>query len=87
MKQVIEIPDYVSEAGIRFHWDDDYIIEAIPDSNGFTVRGNAAGLRSLARHLLTIAQENVPEGSHIHPDTFAGLPETSVELTLEKIGT
>ncbi|WP_432856745.1 Imm32 family immunity protein [Amycolatopsis sp. CA-161197] len=36
------------------------------DGSAVLVRGNPAGLRSLARHLLTLAQESVPAGSHLH---------------------
>ena len=48
------------------------------------VRGNVAGLRSLARHLLTLAQEDVPSGSHVHLDDIGGLEPGSIELVLER---
>lgn len=30
------------------------------------IEGNAEGLETLARHLLTLAQPGVPSGSHLH---------------------
>ena len=39
---------------------------------------------SLARHLLVLAQEEAPSGSHIHLDSFNSLEDGSVELILDK---
>lgn len=38
------------------------------DAGGATISANASGLRSLARHLLVLAQGTVPSGRHIHLD-------------------
>ncbi|MEU1723347.1 hypothetical protein [Nonomuraea sp. NPDC005692] len=48
------------------------------------ISGNPAGLTSLARHLLTLAQEGVPDGRHFDFDTYCGwLAEDSMALRLE----
>ncbi|KOX02383.1 hypothetical protein ADK66_30390, partial [Micromonospora sp. NRRL B-16802] len=36
------------------------------------ISGNAAGLTSLARHLLTLAQPSAPAGSHLDFDDYCG---------------
>jgi hypothetical protein len=41
-------------------------------------------LISLAIHLLTLAQENVPVGSHCHFDEHNSLEHGSKELIIEK---
>jgi hypothetical protein len=46
---------------------------------------NAAGLVSLARHLLTLAQSSVSAGSHIHYDAPNLLEEGSRELIIGKL--
>jgi hypothetical protein len=48
------------------------------------VSGNAEGLRSLARQLLTLAQADTPHGSHMDHDTYGGVLEPgSLALRLE----
>ena len=83
MKQVVDVPEY-DTGGISFYWDEGYMVESSVDGSALTIRGNAAALRSMARHLLTLAQGNVPPGTHIHLDEFGGLPRGSTELVLEK---
>ncbi|WP_446686763.1 Imm32 family immunity protein [Planobispora siamensis] len=48
------------------------------------ISGNPAGLTSLARHLLTLAQNGVPDGNHFDFDTYSGwLAEDSIALRIE----
>jgi hypothetical protein len=44
------------------------------------ISANKAGLVSLARQLLTLAQDNVPSGSHFHFDDYNSLEDGSTEL-------
>ena len=39
----------------------------------------------MANHLLTLAQDEIEEGAHIHLDEYNSLEEDSVELIIEKI--
>jgi hypothetical protein len=48
------------------------------------LRANPAGLVSLAKQLLTLAQQGVPAGSHIHYDAGEELEDDSVPLILER---
>ncbi|MET8538035.1 hypothetical protein ABZV67_41565 [Streptomyces sp. NPDC005065] len=53
-------------------------------SRWIRVEANAAGLRTLAGHLLTLAQDGVPDGSHLHLEDSNGLEDGSVGLVLER---
>lgn len=48
------------------------------------ISANNEGLLSLANHLLTLAQKEVPIGSHIHLDEYNSLEEGSIDLIIEK---
>ena len=51
-----------------------------------TLRCNQAGLQTLARHLLTLAQAGIPLGSHLHLDSSNGLEDGSAEIIIERGG-
>ncbi len=85
MKIDIEIPDYSSEDGMKIVWEDGFVIESAVADNSVVIRANAAGLVSLARQLLTLAQETVPTGNHIHYDDLNSLEDGSCEIVIEKI--
>ncbi|MEJ8644532.1 hypothetical protein WKI68_30945 [Streptomyces sp. MS1.HAVA.3] len=48
------------------------------------IEANAAGLRTLAGHLLVLAAEGVPDGSHLHLEDSNGLEDGSLSLVLER---
>ncbi|WP_329016809.1 MULTISPECIES: Imm32 family immunity protein [unclassified Streptomyces] len=48
------------------------------------IEANAAGLRTLAGHLLTLAQAGTPDGAHLHLEEHNGLEEGSASLVLER---
>lgn len=84
MELMLEIPDYSGE-GIKCVWNDNFEIKTALDSQGsIVISANRAGLISLARQLLTLAQEGVPVGHHIHYDDYSSLENGSVELIIEK---
>jgi hypothetical protein len=82
----IEIPEYQGK-GLSYIWDPDFIISTEIDRNSQTViiKANQAGLTSLARHLLTLAQPKVPIGFHHHFDENNPLEVGSISLIVEKI--
>ena len=82
---LLDVPDYDPATGIRCDWDDGFRLTVQVSSNVTVIGGNAAGLRSLARHLLTLAQDDVPAGSHFHLDGSNSLEDDSVELIVEKL--
>lgn len=48
------------------------------------ISANKAGLISLAKQMLSLAQDAVPVGYHMHYDEYNSLEEGSVELIIEK---
>ena len=84
MKQEIEITQYDANKGIQFNWEKNFVIEVEKEDNEIIVSANSEGLISLARHLLTLAQNEVPIGTHIHLDEYNSLEEGSVDLIFEK---
>ena len=81
----INLPEYEKE-GLRLEWEENSILSVIfdKDENTLAIGGNREGLISLARHLLTLAQENVPIGYHIHLDDQNSLEAGSCELIIGK---
>nr|WP_314069353.1 hypothetical protein [uncultured Campylobacter sp.] len=84
-RYVIKTLDYCAEKGLRLQWEKGFAISVNTLENEVTIRANKSGLISLARHLLTLAQDSVPKHSHIHLDEYNSLEEGSAELILEKI--
>ena len=62
----IEVPDYNTD-GIKTEWEYDFQITCSVAGDEVHLKANRAGLLSLASHLLTLAQEDVPDGTHILP--------------------
>ncbi|MEV6282625.1 hypothetical protein [Kribbella sp. NPDC051770] len=69
--------------GLTFIWNDDFEITVDTTSPEVVIAANPAGLTSLARHLLTLAQEGVPDGAHLHLTAGQELTST-VDLILER---
>lgn len=86
MKIVVDISDYNPMHGVLPKFQDGSVI-IVRVTNGVPVlSANSAGLESLANHLLTLAQSDVPAGCHIHYDDFHGeLAAGSSELIVEKM--
>jgi len=83
----LEVISYDPALGVGTWWDDDAVLRAeVWESPEKTVviSGNPAGLMSLARHLLTLAQDAVPNGRHFDFDTYCGwLEDGSAAIRLE----
>lgn len=80
----IEIPTYDKNQGLQFKWEDGFIVETKIEDGQIVISANQAGLISLANHLLSLAQEGVPAGRHMHFNEYNSLEESSVEMVLEK---
>lgn len=80
----IEVPKYTTEKGIVHKWIDGFEIQTKVEDGLITIVANKEGLLSLANHLLNLAQNEVPSGSHIHLDEYNSLEEGSRELIIQK---
>ncbi|MEU3346606.1 hypothetical protein ABZ723_16790 [Streptomyces sp. NPDC006700] len=67
-----------------FMWEEGARIEVRDLGGEIVIEANAAGLRSLAGHLLTLAQDGTPDGAHLHLEENNGLGEGSASLVLER---
>jgi hypothetical protein len=89
MKVVIDIPDYTPYTGFRFIWDDDPVIATKIYKDKMYIAANPAGLRSLAYHLLTLAQDTVAMGRDIdyieRHGHWPGLEHGSPPLIITKV--
>jgi hypothetical protein len=84
MRTIIDVPEYSPDTGLRTEWDDDFEISVRVQDGQVILVANSAGLRSLARHLLVLAQDAVPQGHHMHFDDSSSLEDGSTELVIEK---
>ena len=66
MEHIVQVPDYRPGSGILLSWDEDFEIAVSVSGSEVSIKANREGLVSLARHLLTLAQDQVHEGAHIH---------------------
>ncbi|MEU3301140.1 hypothetical protein ABZ729_15125 [Streptomyces sp. NPDC006678] len=71
-------------AALVFAWDADARIEVRNLGGEVVIEANAAGLRTLAGHLLVLAGDEVPDGAHLHLEDSNGLEDGSVGLVLER---
>ena len=70
---------------MEFKWEDGSTIATRIEADGaIVISANSAGLRSLANHLMALADEG-PTRSHFHLDEHNSLEEHSVELIVEKL--
>jgi hypothetical protein len=67
-----------------FTWEDGAEINVRALGREVVIAANAAGLRTLAGHLLVLAADGTPDGCHLHLEDGNGLQEGSVGLVLER---
>ena len=79
----INVPSY-DKKGFKFVWEDDAAIKCTVNNNAVLIEANRDGLVSLARHMLELAQDSAPEGTHFHLDEFNSLEEGSSEMIIVK---
>jgi hypothetical protein len=80
MRIVLEVPDF--DGALHMTWEEDYELIAQVEYGVIHIRGNRAGLISLARLALTLADERVESGAHWHLDPMpvGGLEPGSASL-------
>ena len=84
MKIALEIPDYSPDKGFVYNWEGDFDIEVKYENGDVILSANKEGLTSLAKHLLNLAQDQVPNGYHLHLDEYNSLEEGSVNFIIQK---
>ncbi|MGW2935015.1 Imm32 family immunity protein [Streptomyces sp. NPDC001156] len=79
--QITAVTDGVAQV---YTWEEDARIEVRNLGGEVVIEANAAGLRTLAGHLLVLAKNDVPDGSHLHLEDSNGLEDGSVGLVVER---
>ncbi|MET9466786.1 hypothetical protein ABZY44_18675 [Streptomyces sp. NPDC006544] len=79
--RLTDVTDAVAQV---FTWEADARIEVRGLGGEVVIEANAAGLRTLAGHLLVLAGEGVTDGSHLHLEDSNGLEDGSLSLVLER---
>ncbi len=85
-KKIITLPTQ-DDKGINFLWDGGEAISVSVERNNnneVLIKANKAGLVTLARHLLTLAEDSIEDRSHLHLDPETGVNAESAPLILEK---
>lgn len=85
MEIKLKIPKYNARQGLQSTWEEGFEIESSIADSQIIISANQAGLISLAKQLLMLAQAEVPTGAHFHYDENNSLEEGSMELIIQKI--
>ncbi len=85
MKIELDVPSYAEHGSLVAEWDFGFEIATSVDDGEVIIRANAAGLRSLARHLLCLADNQVPLGRHFHFDDSNSLEDGSTPIIIERM--
>ncbi|GGG05625.1 hypothetical protein GCM10010912_57850 [Paenibacillus albidus] len=85
MEIKINVPAYSSENGVELDWEENFSISCSVDQETIKISANQQGLISLAKHLLNIAQCEVPIHTHLHFDDYNSLQDGSCDLIIEKV--
>jgi hypothetical protein len=84
MNADVDLGSYSAESGLRLTWVPGYKVRVAVTDGEVLITANQQGLLSLAQHLLTLAQADVPSGVHAHMEPGLELEEDSTALILDK---
>ena len=84
MKIILDIPDYDGDS-IDVVWEDGSNYFIMVNDNNVVLSANNNALVSIAKQMLYFAYNNLPQGSHIHYDSFfTKMNIEKYELIIEK---
>ncbi|MDH4226933.1 MAG: hypothetical protein OEV59_04150 [Deltaproteobacteria bacterium] len=84
-KFIFQYDRYDSATGVLYEVENNMVVKFSVSNNECTISANREGLLSLAKSLIKLADNNVPEGAHYHLDAGVFLEESSVDVVIEKI--
>lgn len=85
MEIKIDLEEYSIRTGMKYYWEEGFIIHTGINNMEILISANKAGLRSLAIQLLALAQDDVAVGTHIHYDESTSLEGGASNMVIEKI--
>lgn len=78
------IPEFNPQNGFQYKWENGFSIEVRVTEGTVNIISNKAGLVSLGNHLLNLAQDDFPDGYHLHLDEYNSLEGGSQNLIIWK---
>ena len=84
MTITINLPDDTVN-GFSFEWEGDFFIKVEKETDRTEISANKAGLISLAKQFLLLAQDIFPAGYHLHYDESNSLEQGSSHLIINKV--
>ena len=84
MRIEVEVPEYDPTSSFNPPIVLGGVVEASKQGSEFVIRANANGLKLLAGHLLALAQDGVPAGTHLHYDPGMTLEDGSEAFVIER---
>jgi len=86
MDRTISVGTYSRENGLTLAWTSGFVLKVTAGADGeVLIQANREGLISLAQHALTLAEDGVPPGAHLHLSGYDALEPESSDLILERI--
>ena len=92
MNITVAIKEYSTETGMSVAWELGAKLTFETDGDYTIIRANQAGMLTMARYFLTIAQSSVPAGAHFNvmgvldqPENGQFFVQDSHELIIEKV--
>jgi len=83
MKVEVTVPEYAAEIGLRIDWEPEAVIQVAVHEDEVLLKADRGGLVTLGRLLLSLAQDGIEDGFHVHLDPSNGLQDGSAELIIE----
>ena len=83
MKIILDIPDYDGDS-LDVVWDNGSKYTINIADNSVVISANKGALVSIAKQMLYMAYNDIPEGSHVHYDSFFTKINEEFELVIEK---
>ena len=83
MQRLVKIGEKSIDGSFRLVWEDNYEIHSLIQEGEIVIKANGRGLKSLASHLMALAEDGVPSGYHIHLDDLNSLEDGSCGIVLE----
>ena len=81
----IDLGTYSTEGGLQLTWVPGYMLRVTSAGGEVSITANEQGLRSLAQHLLTLAEAHVPPGVHAHMEPGLELDDDSAPFVIGKV--
>lgn len=83
MKIILDIPNYDGDS-LDVVWENGSKYAINIDDNNVVISANKGALVSMAKQMLYMAYNDIPEGSHVHYDSFFTKINEEFELVIEK---